>query len=61
MKFLEEHDLHDNNDGFQWNVGGDGDNGENLMFEMDVYFEQKDKDGNINLKNIDIDIIFPEL
>ena len=61
MKFLKEHDFHDNDDSFEWKVGGDGDNGENLMFEMDVYFEQKDKDEDINLKSIDIDINFPEL
>ncbi len=61
MEFLQKHDFYDNNDGFQWDVGGDGDSGENLMFEMDVYFEQKDKDKNINLKNIDTDTNFPEL
>ena len=44
MKFLEEHDLYDYDDYFCWKVGGDGDNGEFLMFEMDAYFEQKDKD-----------------
>ena len=44
MKFLEKHDLHDYGEYFCWNVGGDEDNGETLMCEMDAYFEQKDKD-----------------
>jgi hypothetical protein len=39
MKFLEEHDLKDYGDYFCWKVGGDGDNGEILMYEMDAFFE----------------------
>lgn len=27
---------------FDWKSGGDGDNGETLMYELDVYFELKD-------------------
>jgi hypothetical protein len=30
------------NDHFCWKVGGDGDNGETLMYEMDIFFERKD-------------------
>lgn len=30
-------------DSFQWQAGGDGDNGENLMYILDVYFEETDK------------------
>jgi hypothetical protein len=30
------------NDFFCWKSGGDGDNGEFLMYEMDIYFECKD-------------------
>lgn len=26
-------------DSFCWNSGGDGDNGETLMYELDIYFE----------------------
>ena len=44
MEFLAEHDFKDMDDYFCWKIGGDGDNGESLMFEMDVYFEQKDID-----------------
>ena len=44
MSFLAEHDYHDLNDHFCWKTGGDGDNGETLMYEMDAYFEQKDLD-----------------
>jgi len=44
MEFLAEHDFKDMDDYFCWKIGGDGDNGESLMYEMDVYFEQKDID-----------------
>ena len=30
-------------DYFCWSTGGDGDNGETLMYEFDVYFELLDK------------------
>jgi hypothetical protein len=42
MKFLSDHDFHDYNDYFGWNMGGDGDNGETLMYEMDAFFETLD-------------------
>lgn len=29
-------------DYFCWKTGGDGDNGETLMYEMDIFFERKD-------------------
>jgi len=44
MAFIAEHDFNDMDDCFCWKYGGDGDNGETLMFEMDAYFEQKDID-----------------
>ena len=44
MEFLERHDIDDYDDSFDWDIGGDGDNGETLMYEMDAYFEQKDMD-----------------
>ena len=28
-------------DYFCWKSGGDGDNGESLMYEMDIYFEEQ--------------------
>ena len=40
---LSEIDLIWGNDYFDWKQGGDGDNGEAMMFEMDIYFELKDK------------------
>ena len=43
MKFLAEHDLHDYDDYFCWKTGGDGDNGETLMYEMDTFFESLDQ------------------
>lgn len=42
MKFLSEHDFNDYNDYFCWKSGGDGDNGEQLMYEMDAFFEKQD-------------------
>jgi hypothetical protein len=29
-------------DYFGWKSGGDGDNGEHLMYEMDIHFERRD-------------------
>jgi len=39
-----EYDFKFNNDYFCWKIGGDGDNGEELMYELDEYFAAKDKD-----------------
>jgi len=39
MAFLEQHDYEDYDDVFCWKTGGDGDNGESLMYEMDAFFE----------------------
>jgi len=44
IEFLMEHDFNDYGDYFCWKFGGDGDNGETLAFQLDAYFEQKDKD-----------------
>lgn len=44
MQFLAEHDFRDCADSFGWKVGGDGDNGEALMFEMDAFFELLDRE-----------------
>jgi hypothetical protein len=42
MEFLAEHDFNDYEDHFCWKLGGDGDNGETLMFQMDAFFELLD-------------------
>jgi hypothetical protein len=42
MEFLSEIDFNDYDDHFCWKLGGDGDNGEALMYQMDAYFELKD-------------------
>ena len=39
MKALMKIDLNYCDDYFCWKKGGDGDNGETLMYEMDIYFE----------------------
>lgn len=44
MSFLADHDFIDHDDSFGWNMGGDGDNGESLMFQMDAFFEMLDKE-----------------
>lgn len=44
VRFLAKHDLHDYGDYFCWKVGGDGDNGETLMYQLDAFFEMIDKD-----------------
>ncbi len=43
MNFLAAIDWEVYQDHFCWKTGGDGDNGESLMFEMDAFFEAKDK------------------
>jgi hypothetical protein len=42
MSFLKDYDSTDCGDHFCWKTGGDGDNGECLMYEMDVFFEMLD-------------------
>lgn len=42
IEFLKEHDFNDYSDHFCWKTGGDGDNGESLMYQMDAFFEMKD-------------------
>ena len=39
MVFLKEHDFQDYGDYFCWKTGGDGDNGEVLMYQLDAFFE----------------------
>ena len=36
-----------NNDHFCWKMGGDGDNGEALMYLLDIIFEQEDIDEKV--------------
>lgn len=36
-------DLEECDDSFDFKSGGDGDNGETLMFLLDIYFEDEDK------------------
>ena len=39
MDFIHKHDFTDYDDYFCWKQGGDGDNGETLMYELDAFFE----------------------
>ena len=39
MEAVAEIDFQVCDDYFCWKLGGDGDNGETLMYEMDIYFE----------------------
>ena len=43
MGIIQRMDWFYGDDYFCWKVGGDGDNGETLMFELDIYFEEQDK------------------
>lgn len=51
MEFLVKIDFHDYCDYFCWKTGGDGDNGETLMFQMDAFFELLDKVNEQNKNN----------
>lgn len=42
---LAKIDYKHNNDYFNWKCGGDGDNGEELMYELDIIFETEDAVG----------------
>lgn len=42
FKFIETLDFEQCSDSFGFKSGGDGDNGETLMFLMDCYFAAKD-------------------
>ncbi len=43
MKFISEIDFKVYGDYFCWKFGGDGDNGETLMYELDAFFEAKEQ------------------
>ena len=43
MRFMRLHDMRDFGSYFDWQVGGDGDNGESAMYQMDAFFEMLDK------------------
>lgn len=40
--FLSELDFNVYGDYFRWKAGGDGDNGETLMYQLDAFFEAKE-------------------
>ena len=43
-KAIAEIDLKYNDDYFDFKSGGDGDNGETLMYVLDIYFENQEID-----------------
>lgn len=43
MNFLSAYDYKFCGDSFCWKTGGDGDNGETLMYQMDEFFAVKDE------------------
>ncbi|KJS85010.1 MAG: hypothetical protein JM58_09600 [Peptococcaceae bacterium BICA1-8] len=45
FKFIAEYDFKFCDDYFCWKSGGDGDNGEALMYMLDEYFANKDNAG----------------
>jgi hypothetical protein len=42
MEFLDKIDFEVYDDSFCWKYGGDGDNGETLMYQLDAFFEAQD-------------------
>lgn len=40
---IKDNDWKYGNDYFCWKYGGDGDNGEHLMYLLDIYFETEDR------------------
>ena len=42
MKRISDLDMYFQGDYFCWKYGGDGDNGESLMYLLDLYFEEED-------------------
>lgn len=42
FKFIADVDFRLCGDYFGWKSGGDGDNGETLMYAMDMFFEKQD-------------------
>lgn len=42
FKKLSDVDFNLGGDFFEWKSGGDGDNGEHLMYELDIIFETED-------------------
>lgn len=49
MAFLKDIDFHDFNDYFCWKTGGDGDNGEVLLKQLDTFFATKDHENALYL------------
>lgn len=45
MAFMKDYDFDNYDDYFCWKTGGDGDNGETLMYQLDAFFEMLDKKG----------------
>jgi len=43
MAEIQYVDFKYNTDYFRWKIGGDGDNGETLMYVLDLIFEAKEK------------------
>lgn len=48
-KFLSEHDFADYGDSMGWSFGGDGDNGETLLYQLDAFFEYLEKNGELKI------------
>lgn len=43
-EFISELDFNEGGDSFGFKSGGDGDNGEMLMYMLDCYFEKQDNE-----------------
>lgn len=52
FKALSRIDIAYGGDYFCWKSGGDGDNGEHLMYELDIYFETLDQSSAQNSPDV---------
>lgn len=53
--FIQEYDFRFANDFFCFKSGGDGDNGEHLMYLLDEYFANKDKQKESTVQENQVD------
>ena len=54
-EFVSQLDFNEANEAFGFVSGGDGDNGEHLMYLLDCYFESKDNGQDVARDDDDMD------
>lgn len=61
VRFMADHDYNDYDDAMCIKVGGDGDNGEHMMYLMDAFFEMLDKVKEFEVPADDITLVASEI